>query len=152
MLWHELDKACGQSLWKFSLKSLTTNLPISPSVIQHRSTETTILGNDRNSIANALGSFVSIFTIAIVRDAVLHENVFIKHFHAVFHLGILHQIGAHKIGFLFNARLACSRSYRLQTWNALLFVLVHVQCTPRVNKRWCHLINEIQIEVNKMFC
>lgn len=70
-------------------KNLTTNLPISPPIVQHHPSKIAILGYGGKSIADALCPLVRVFAKTVVRDAVLHENVFVEHFQTIFHLRIV---------------------------------------------------------------
>lgn len=142
-MWHAVIwRKCEQrNAGDFILKSLTTNLPISPSVFQHRTTKATVLGEYGNTITNALGPLVSISTVAVVRDAIFHQNVLVEHFEAICHFWIFQQIGAHKVCLLFDRRFTGSWCNRLRARNALVLVLIHVQRTPWINKCRSHLIS-----------
>lgn len=130
-------------------KSLTTNLPISPSVLQHHTTKAAVLCQNGNPITNALGSLVSVVASAVVRDAIFHQNVFVEHFQAVFHFRVLQQIVANKVCLLLDGRLACDWRDWLRASNALLLILVHVDCSPRVHKRRSHLTSDKRKLFNK---
>lgn len=123
----------------FYIESLTTNLPISPAIVQHHTTKATVLCQSGNSITNAIGPVVSVIASAVVGDAILHQNIVVEHFKAIFHFRILQQVDTNKVRFLFNRRLACYRRDWLRVRNALFFILVQVGSSPRVNKRRCHL-------------
>lgn len=98
--------------------------------MQLHATKAAFLGEGRDAIANALGALVAILAVAVVRDAVAHQNVLMEHRKAICHLAICQQIDTYKVGLLFDGRLAPGRRDWLGTWNALLFVLVQVECSP----------------------
>lgn len=116
--------------WKRKREKLTTNLPISPSIIQLNATKATVFGERRDAIANALGALVAVLAVAVVRDAIFHQNVLVKHLKAIFHFGILEEVGADEIRLLLDGRLTAKGRDWLRARNALLFVLVQVGCPP----------------------
>jgi hypothetical protein len=132
-------------------EKLTTNLPISPSIIQLNATKATVLGERRDAIANALGALVAVLAVAVVRDAIFHQDVLVKHLKAIFHFGILEEVRADEIRLLLDGRLAAKRRDWLRARNALRFVLVHVGRSPGVDKRRCHLEDRNLISKRKHF-
>lgn len=111
-------------------RRLTANLKIAPSIIQHHATKLAVLGQHGDSIASALGALIRVLAVAVVGDAALHQNVLVEHFEAIFHFGILEQVGAHHVGLLLHRRLAPKRRDRLGPCDASLLRLVQVGRAP----------------------